>query len=70
MTEAFYLSLLQVVYKRPSFRSYNEMTIVRVKSFNSFTLTMVILLYDRKLGFLETTFKKDKKNASVIELLH
>ena len=33
ITKEFYLSLLKVVVKRSSFRSYNKMTIVRIKQF-------------------------------------
>ena len=47
------LIFIVIVINRPSFWSYDEMTIV------SFTRTIVILLYDRKLDILVTTFQSE-----------
>ena len=66
--EAFCISLLKVVIKDQAFGHTINFLQFEI-SFNSFTLTMVILLYNRKLGLFITTFNKDLQNASAIELL-
>ena len=56
-------------YKKPSFWSYNKMTIVGVKLLKLFYADDGRINAWSKARFFITTFNKDKWNASVIQLL-